>query len=679
MAFTCGFFNSENGDRKYNAEQMSAIFDGIIADGVFTTIGDHMAVSAGTGMQVLVGTGKAWFDHTWNVNDAAYPLAIAASDVTLSRIDAIVLETNHSDSVRLNKLRVVQGTVASSPVKPTLTNSEKVHQHPLAWVTVAPGVTQIASSAIENAVGTSACPFVTGIIATTSIDDLFNQWNGEFDEWFDNLKAQLSDNVVANLQRQIDARVKIADKATADDVMQGTNDSKWITPKSVKEGIKKSIDDLANVGDIKTTIRTNLGDKWLLCNGAYIDAGHYPKLIESGVTGGTGILNKGETAITVDSSKLISGMASDGTTILYAVLDKSKTRNIYIYTAASPTQSPTLAATISFTGYPRQVFGAYYWDGLWVVGYNLSDTDSSSSTKRGIAFSQSPSGPWSYKNVNDSNKNINSNGCLAFDATSLCIPMTDRGEMESIYTITKSSLLSGGSFVAGATYSNLGSSSTGSFYIRSLAYIPDHGFACIATNFWSGSDSKFYSRRLLITASDAGFMSNRKVRTIENGGPWPQYADQLYLDPVSIGYHNDQIIALMNYNLNNSNKSLYSYTAPFNAYNFTKRRVGLATPAEAFINSPICYNGVIVVPTLDADEPYLSCLDINGTVLSNVPTQHGSKRTMQSYTSPSGHFILCPCDSTTTVTNIYGDIASKVWQLPLITTDKSYNYIKVKE
>lgn len=273
MAFTCGFFNSENGDRKYNAEQMSAIFDGIIADGVFTTIGDHMAVSAGTGMQVLVGTGKAWFDHTWNVNDAAYPLAIAASDVTLSRIDAIVLETNHSDSVRLNKLRVVQGTVASSPVKPTLTNSEKVHQHPLAWVTVAPGVTQIAASAIENAVGTLACPFVTGIIATTSIDDLFNQWNGEFDEWFDNLKAQLSDNVVANLQRQIDDRVKIADKATSDDITQGTNDSKWVTPKGLKDGNVGY-----QVGDILTTARTNLGDKWALCNGTSVDPDQYPNL-----------------------------------------------------------------------------------------------------------------------------------------------------------------------------------------------------------------------------------------------------------------------------------------------------------------------------------------------------------------------------------------------------------------
>lgn len=277
MAFTCGFFNSENGDRKYNAEQMSAIFDGIIADGVFTTIGDHMAVSAGTGMQVLVGTGKAWFDHTWNVNDAAYPLAIAASDVTLSRIDAIVLETNHSDSVRLNKLRVVQGTVASSPVKPTLTNSEKVHQHPLAWVTVAPGVTQIAASAIENAVGTSACPFVTGIIATTAIDDLFNQWNGEFDEWFDNLKAQLSDNVVANLQRQIDQKVAKADVATTADIEAGTSITKWVSPKGLKEaGIDKN--EVFQVGDIRSSIRADLGDNYLLANGATFPKALYPKI-----------------------------------------------------------------------------------------------------------------------------------------------------------------------------------------------------------------------------------------------------------------------------------------------------------------------------------------------------------------------------------------------------------------
>ena len=39
MALTSGFYNSINGDRTYNAEQMSSIFDGIINDGVFASIG----------------------------------------------------------------------------------------------------------------------------------------------------------------------------------------------------------------------------------------------------------------------------------------------------------------------------------------------------------------------------------------------------------------------------------------------------------------------------------------------------------------------------------------------------------------------------------------------------------------------------------------------------------------
>ena len=34
MSVSSGFFNSLNGDRKYNAAQMSAIFDGLIIDGV---------------------------------------------------------------------------------------------------------------------------------------------------------------------------------------------------------------------------------------------------------------------------------------------------------------------------------------------------------------------------------------------------------------------------------------------------------------------------------------------------------------------------------------------------------------------------------------------------------------------------------------------------------------------
>lgn len=267
MAFTCGFFNSQNGDRKYNAEQMSSIFDGLIKDGVYDTIGDIFAVTPGTGMQVLVGSGRAWFDHTWNNNDAQYPLAITAADVSLPRYDAVVLETNHSDTVRTNRLRVLTGTPASNPVKPTMTSTANVKQHPLAYIKVTAGATAITQSMIQVVVGTSECPFVTGIIETAQIDALFQQWNGEFDEWFENLKAQLSDNVVANLQAQIDKKVAKADVATQADIEAGTSTTKWVSPKGLRDS-----GNVGMVGDLKVTKNPDQPDNWIYANNQALDA-----------------------------------------------------------------------------------------------------------------------------------------------------------------------------------------------------------------------------------------------------------------------------------------------------------------------------------------------------------------------------------------------------------------------
>ena len=63
MALTYGFYNSQNGDRTYDAADISSIFDGV-NDGVFMSIGDAFIVSAANGMQVTVGSGRA-SDHTW--------------------------------------------------------------------------------------------------------------------------------------------------------------------------------------------------------------------------------------------------------------------------------------------------------------------------------------------------------------------------------------------------------------------------------------------------------------------------------------------------------------------------------------------------------------------------------------------------------------------------------------
>lgn len=204
MAVTYGFYNSSNGDRKYNAEQFGSIFDGIILDGIFELIGDHFAVTpVGSSLAVYVGTGRAWFNHTWTLNDSNFQVTLEESNLVLPRIDAIVLEVN--ESTRTNSFKVVTGTAASSPQKPTLTNTKTVHQYALAYVTVPYGATTISQANIENRVGLDDCPFVTGPLQVLQTNEMVAQWQAIFEEWFDSVKGQLSEDPAGNLQNQIDA------------------------------------------------------------------------------------------------------------------------------------------------------------------------------------------------------------------------------------------------------------------------------------------------------------------------------------------------------------------------------------------------------------------------------------------------------------------------------------------
>lgn len=176
MSFASGFFNSVDHDRLYDATDISRLFDGLIRDGIFASIGDCMVVKQSNQMNVTVGTGRAWFNHTWSYNDALYPVTIPPSEILMDRIDAVVLEINSVESVRANSIKLIKGTPSSTPTKPALTNTKEVHQYPLAYVTVGKEVTSIRQADIENCVGTSACPFVTGILEVISIEQLIPQW-----------------------------------------------------------------------------------------------------------------------------------------------------------------------------------------------------------------------------------------------------------------------------------------------------------------------------------------------------------------------------------------------------------------------------------------------------------------------------------------------------------------------
>lgn len=204
MAFSYGFYNSLNGDRKYDSEDLSRMFDGIIYDGVIGAVGDTFAVKAGTGNTVNVSSGRAWFNHTWTYNDAPMPISCGSAAVLLDRYDAIVLEVNAASDVRKNSIKVVTGTEASNPAKPAMENTEFVHQYPLAYILRKAGSNSILQSQIENAVGTEACPICTGVLKSLNVEQMMAQWEAQFDEWFQSAKDTLSGDVAGNLLNKIE-------------------------------------------------------------------------------------------------------------------------------------------------------------------------------------------------------------------------------------------------------------------------------------------------------------------------------------------------------------------------------------------------------------------------------------------------------------------------------------------
>lgn len=207
MTVSSGFFNSKNHDRLYDAEQISSIFDGVILDGVYESIGDAFMVTpySGANDTILVGTGRAWFNHTWTLNDSQFSFTLSPPNTLLGRIDAIVIDVDRRDSVRANSIVLVEGEYSTAPVKPMLIKEELHNQYPIAYITIPIGTSApVSQSNIQYMVGTEECPLVTGPLEALNISNYLAQMESEFNVWFDGIKDILNENVVGELQSQID-------------------------------------------------------------------------------------------------------------------------------------------------------------------------------------------------------------------------------------------------------------------------------------------------------------------------------------------------------------------------------------------------------------------------------------------------------------------------------------------
>lgn len=197
MAVTYGFFDSINGDRTYNADQISDYFLKLISNGVFATPSNAMQVQAATGLSVNVSAGWGFIQCKWVNNDNNYNVQLDAADSTFARIDRIVLKLDRSHEHRYITIEAKTGTPAATPEPPELTRSGDVYELSLAQVAVAAGATTITQAEItDERADTSVCGYVTGLIDQIDTTNLFAQFTNAFNTWFYDIKTEVRSTTI---------------------------------------------------------------------------------------------------------------------------------------------------------------------------------------------------------------------------------------------------------------------------------------------------------------------------------------------------------------------------------------------------------------------------------------------------------------------------------------------------
>lgn len=211
MAWTSGFFNSVNGDRLYNADQMSRIFEGLITDGVYASVGNKMAVQPNRGMIIQIATGRGWFGRHWVNNDSEYTLTVDNSDVVLNRYVAVCIKVDDTDAVREAVPYLKYSSFATNPVKPTMIRTETVKEYCLAYIYIKAGATAITAADIEDTRANEAlCGWVTGLIEQLNSATLFTQFTALFNEWFSGLQDFINENTETMLVNALPVSVSVS-------------------------------------------------------------------------------------------------------------------------------------------------------------------------------------------------------------------------------------------------------------------------------------------------------------------------------------------------------------------------------------------------------------------------------------------------------------------------------------
>lgn len=195
------FYNSNNGDRLYDADSFEHLLKKFFTSGVFT--GSCQVTANGSGMTCTMSAGYANTDGKVRFFDESVALTLQNAHSTYDRIDTIVVERNDVD--REITVKVVTGAYSGTPTATAPVRSGGIYQLVLAEVYIAAGAVSVSQANItDKRPDTSVCGYVVSAVSTPDFSELYTQFSDQFATWYEHIRDQLDEDAAGHLQNEID-------------------------------------------------------------------------------------------------------------------------------------------------------------------------------------------------------------------------------------------------------------------------------------------------------------------------------------------------------------------------------------------------------------------------------------------------------------------------------------------
>ena len=205
MAFSYGFFNAQNLDRVYTAEDFTAYLSSLICNGILDTYRQCFAPTV-KNLSVTFGTGKAWINGHYLISDTLHTVDCASYvDESLDRYVVIALFCDLS--TRTCGLRIQPGIAATEPVIPSFTNNNVTTYLTLAAVRLRAGATELtAEDVIDYREDESKCGYCKCILGKCKVTEMLVKMT-QLKADMDALKARedAQDSKIAKLEEKLKA------------------------------------------------------------------------------------------------------------------------------------------------------------------------------------------------------------------------------------------------------------------------------------------------------------------------------------------------------------------------------------------------------------------------------------------------------------------------------------------